>query len=1024
MASLRPKLLYALIFFVAVALTDAADPGSFGFKQLASWPANTRGTPTDIVVIDTTAYIAMGEGGLCMVDVTSRTAPKILSRLDLPGNATRIKVDGNYAYLSCGSGGLQIVNIANPAAPALAGTFIADGPVVKTAVSNPYAYVADGANKVTVLEVSNPAAGVVISKLSFPTTVYDVEAERVIKVDTNNVPTGTNWFLQVANGTNGFLPYGFTKLLSVGQEPQLIFQEVAEAWDARSMCVVGHYVLWTDRGFITRYDFLRRDPGGEVMWFTNFTASLPITKVAASSQIGTPVDHGTVYMFNGSASYIGGWKGSSTAFRRPNSETGMADPNDGYLYYLDTTAGLTIYQSSSGAFVSATPIAGEANWIRVEGDRVYVADLPNGVQILNVANDGTLTHRSSYFNGSARSFDVAKSNLFVMASTNIDIVDVSNATQPTLITNIATLVSNRPPTFVGDIAINNDIAYIGASLIGLAAVDVSNPAKPALLKKSNLFNRTPFAMAFSGTNIFAAERLGLMSIGLAPDQSATVLQTVTTGQAERGVAVSGTTAFFCDRANGLKIYDVTDPANMVLLSTYDTPGSAYAVAVSGSFAYVADQQDGILVLNISNPSDPKLVASLALENSVFDLQVRSNRMFLAHGSEGVTVWDLIPKAAQTIDFPPIADKSIRDLPFTLNATASSGLPVEYTVISGPATVQNGRVTLTGTGNVTIRAAQAGNDQIASVYVDRTFAVSKAAQTINFPEITDKTTRSAPFEITAISDSGLPVSIYVLAGPATIDGGLAKNLAVVTTIGAGAVTIRATNPGNSDFLPAVVERTFSVIEVPRDPQTILIPDFGDLSIEDDPFVLEPSASSGLPVEVSVRGVATLDFGVLSLIGLGTVTIDVTQAGDRDYLPVSFQKTFEVRDLAGAATANVLAHNPTLPADATSPNADPDHDGLPNIVEYILRTDPTSATSMEGHPTAEIYESAGAKYLKIHYLKPRTTRYAVGLQVTDFADYPFNTWLSLPAGFNDDGTGEFLWPLAQYRRPLLRFVLRYP
>ena len=142
-------------------------------------------------------------------------------------------------------------------------------------------------------------------------------------------------------------------------------------------------------------------------------------------------------------------------------------------------------------------------------------------------------------------------------------------------------------------------------------------------------------------------------------------------------------------------------------------------------------------------------------------------------------------------------------------------------------------------------------------------------------------------------------------------------------------------------------------------------------------------------------------------------------------MTLTRTFTVYDLPGAATADVKARNPSLPSELTLPEADPDHDGLPNIVEFILRTDPTSATSLEGHTTATLFQSAGAYYLKAHYVKPRTLRYPVGVQVADFAMYPNLQWISVPAGFNDDGSGDFSWPLGgNYQFPLIRFVVQYP
>lgn len=66
---------------------------------------------------------------------------------------------------------------------------------------------------------------------------------------------------------------------------------------------------------------------------------------------------------------------------------------------------------------------------------------------------------------------------------------------------------------------------------------------------------------------------------------------------------------------------------------------------------------------------------------------------------------------QAISFPPIGNKLISTPPFTLQATSSSGLPVQYQVLSGPASVNGNLVTLTGaTGQVLIEASQPGNAQ--------------------------------------------------------------------------------------------------------------------------------------------------------------------------------------------------------------------------------------------------------------------------------------------------------------------------
>ena len=64
---------------------------------------------------------------------------------------------------------------------------------------------------------------------------------------------------------------------------------------------------------------------------------------------------------------------------------------------------------------------------------------------------------------------------------------------------------------------------------------------------------------------------------------------------------------------------------------------------------------------------------------------------------------------QTINFPDLPDRLVSDPAFLLNATASSGLPVSYELVSGPAFISGNNLTLTGSeGTVTVRATQSGN----------------------------------------------------------------------------------------------------------------------------------------------------------------------------------------------------------------------------------------------------------------------------------------------------------------------------
>lgn len=100
-------------------------------------------------------------------------------------------------------------------------------------------------------------------------------------------------------------------------------------------------------------------------------------------------------------------------------------------------------------------------------------------------------------------------------------------------------------------------------------------------------------------------------------------------------------------------------------------------------------------------------------------------------SETIVIKVLDPaKQSQEITFGELEDRSIGDSPFDLVATASSGLPVTFSVVAGSALLSGQKLTLTGTGTVKIEASQAGNEEYNPANsVLRSFVVSSTPETI-------------------------------------------------------------------------------------------------------------------------------------------------------------------------------------------------------------------------------------------------------------------------------------------------------
>jgi sugar lactone lactonase YvrE len=163
--------------------------------------------------------------------------------------------------------------------------------------------------------------------------------------------------------------------------------------------------------------------------------------------------------------------------------------------------------------------------------------------------------------------------------------------------------------------------------------------------------------------------------------------------------------------------------------------------------------------------------------------------------------------SQTITFPALGNVTYGVAPFSISATASSGLAVVFNSnSSGVCTVSGSMVTIIAAGGCSITANQPGNATYsAAPSVTRSFTVNKAAQTISFGALPNVTYGVAPFGISATATSGLAVTFAsTTTSICTVSG------STVTIVGIGKCSITASQAGNANFLAATpVIQSFTV-----------------------------------------------------------------------------------------------------------------------------------------------------------------------------------------------------------------------
>jgi hypothetical protein len=120
--------------------------------------ASTPGSVGDVDLVGTLAYVASGDAGLRVIDVSNPDAPAEIGFFDTPDFAAGIDVVAGLAYVADESAGLRIVDVSDPTAPVEVGFFDTAGTAEDVTVVGSLAYVADGDLGLRIVDVSNPAA--------------------------------------------------------------------------------------------------------------------------------------------------------------------------------------------------------------------------------------------------------------------------------------------------------------------------------------------------------------------------------------------------------------------------------------------------------------------------------------------------------------------------------------------------------------------------------------------------------------------------------------------------------------------------------------------------------------------------------------------------------------------------------------------------------------------------------------------------------------------------------------------------
>ena len=318
-----------------------------------------------------------------------------------------------------------------------------------------------------------------------------------------------------------------------------------------------------------------------------------------------------------------------------------------------------------------------------------------------------------------------------------------------------------------------------------------------------------------------------------------------------------------------------------------------------TFSSPPTASSGLPVSVTIQPNSPLKVVNnkfvmTGLGNVTLEANQTGNNNYLA--ASPVSSSFTIVQGSQSITFPTIRNTPLPSAPFKLNATASSGLPVSYALVgaNNPATLINGNtLKINGPGLISIVANQAGTNLFSpALPVTNSFRAGSNQTIAPFAPIKGRTYVNPSSTLTINvpkSSSGLPVVVSVKSGPASMNG---PNVILIT--GAGTIVLGADQSGNSTYFAAPeVTTSFNVAKAAQQ-----ISPFTNLPIaltNGMHFTVTPpvSTDTNTPVTILASGAGIISsLNTVTLNNSGKLILTATNAGDRNYLPISISANLPV------------------------------------------------------------------------------------------------------------------------------------
>ncbi|MCB9061741.1 MAG: hypothetical protein H6622_09490 [Halobacteriovoraceae bacterium] len=542
-------------------------------------------------------YVCSASDGLLVFSISDPINPQLLRQVDTPGEASKIISDSGYLYLADGTNGLLIYDIVDPSNPIELGGYPASNSVLDLAISGNTLYLGDVFEYI-IVDITNKASP---SLLGGPH--YIPASNPFLFIEGHSM-------FGFASSSQTLHPFAYN--VSNPSSPSLVSSSTLYRSTLSNMKRVENYLYVS-----YSYAINIRDPrasGIEIFDITN-----PLS----------PTSSGYFY-----------------------SQAGCSDlfVEGSYIYCASYEGGVEVFDQT---MPTSAPVqiggydSGSRDYdIGMSGNFLYTASYANGLIILDASIPSNLTvHAQENTVGSAYRLHVGATHVYVLDYiSNLHIVNVSDTTNP--LSNPIN-ESTYSGTFLG-VTVNGTetIAYLSSSS-GIEIIDISDKANPTLITTFTDFSSVTDPI-WSANNLYVGSGTALQILDVSVPSSPTVIGFVNLSGSIVDIESIGS-YIVASTSAGIEIIDVSDTFSPNVVGSLSIPGFSHKGLAVKEDSIIIGGFSEFSIIDMSDKTDPKLAFRSDVPHGIAeDIIANSTHFFMANNLSGTRAFSFSELPGQNI----------------------------------------------------------------------------------------------------------------------------------------------------------------------------------------------------------------------------------------------------------------------------------------------------------------------------------------------------------------------------------------